>query len=58
MNIWRYRLATWSIRLGLWVMPESRYKRELNKALWVLALHVQAHCAALHAADEEGRGVS
>ncbi len=42
----RYWLATKLIMLGMRVMPESRYRSELNAALWILNLKMQATVVA------------
>ena len=42
----RYQIARALIHAGLRVMPPSRYRRELNAALWTLGLRVQATVAA------------
>lgn len=47
----RYRLAARTIRIGLCLMPPGRFKTELMASIWVLNLRVQAHCAALNAAE-------
>lgn len=48
-----WRLRYWLFRVlmntAMWVLPQSRYKRELNQLLWTLGLRVQAHWAALQA---------
>lgn len=46
----RYWVARKLIYAGMRIMPECRYRRELNASLWTLGLRVQAHCAGLRAA--------
>jgi hypothetical protein len=44
----RYWLACKLIYAWMRVMPASRYRSELNAALWTLGIKVQAHYAARH----------
>lgn len=53
----RYWLARMLINAGRAVMPDCRYKRELNAALWTLGLKVQATVAANRSAKLGGYDV-
>jgi hypothetical protein len=49
----RYWLACKLLSTGMVIMPPCRYKTELNAALWVIGLRVQATVAAARAAPHE-----
>lgn len=51
----RYWVARKLIYAGMRIMPECRYRRELNASLWTLGLRVQAHCAGLRAAGDAAK---
>ena len=39
--IWRYKIASFLINLGINVMPDSEYKRELLRRLYELRVDVE-----------------
>jgi len=49
----RYRAAKSLIHLGLLVMPESRYKRDLLRTLYALTDHVAVSVALQNSSYEE-----
>lgn len=38
----RYRVSRFLVHLGIWLMPEGRYKSELLNVLWQLHERVKA----------------
>jgi hypothetical protein len=44
----RYRLARRLIHMGLWMMPEGRYKDDMINGLWDLYDRVFAQTASPH----------
>lgn len=49
----RAKFGLYLMRVALMILPPSRYKSELNAALWTIYLNVQAHCAALDVAEKD-----
>lgn len=41
MSRLRYNIARTLIHVGLWIMPDSRYKRDLLELLWMLRAKVE-----------------